>query len=145
MLARPLNSYEFRYDENPPLPYIYKISPYGEVTIKFNTTMEPKASLNATEMYSPRRRLQENTIGEVVGQPTTTFTNFTSIHNSTVRINGTDYPSFRVAIQPIDPEDACASRLEFIWKCTDYNPDELTLQLNFVTPACVSSSTKEGD
>ena len=43
------NTFVYRYDENPPTPYIYKISPYGEVKIRFNTTMEPKDSLNATE------------------------------------------------------------------------------------------------
>ena len=143
--SKPLNTYQYRYDENPPVPYILKISPYGEVKIRFNTTMEPIASLNATEIYNPGRKLQEIVIGEVLGQPTTTFTNFTSIHNGTVRINGTDYPSFSVAIQPNDPEDACARQLDFIWQCVDFNPDELTLQLNFLSPECVSGSTNEGD
>lgn len=85
------------------MPYIYKISPYGEVSIKFSTKMEPNASLTATEIYSSGRKLQKNATGEVLGQPTTAFTNFTSIHNTTVRINGTEYPSLSVAIQPIDP------------------------------------------
>ena len=81
----------------------------------------------------------------MLGEPTKSFKNFTSIHNSSVRINGTDYPSISVAIQPIDPEDACASHLDFIWTCVDFTPDELTLQLDFSTPECVSGSTNEGD
>jgi hypothetical protein len=98
-----------------------------------------------TEMYSSRRNEQRKLIGEVLGQPTTTFTNFTLIHNNTVRINGTNYPSLSVAMQPIDPEDACAKHLDFIWKCVDYTYDELTLQLDFSKPECVSSSTNKGD
>ena len=53
VVIEPLNSYQPRYDLNAPLPYIYSISQYGEVKIKFNTTMDPKASLNETEIYSP--------------------------------------------------------------------------------------------
>ena len=71
--------------------------------------------------------------------------NFTLIHNNTVRINGTDYNGLSVAIKPVDPEDACAKNLEFIWTCLDFTPDELTLQLDFKMPECVSSSTNEGD
>ena len=89
--------------------------------------------------------MKENDIGEVLGQPTKAFTNFTSIHNSTVRINGTDYHSLSVTILPIDPEDACAEHLDFIWRCVDFTPDELTIQLDFTTPECVSGSTNEGD
>ena len=136
-----LNTYQYRYDENPPVPYIYKISPFGEVKIRFNTAMEPKASLAATEKYYSERKLQENANGETLGQPSTTFTNFTSIHSSKVHINGTDYPSFSVAIQAIDPDDVCARQLDFIWKCIDFTSDELTLQLDFETPECVSAST----
>ena len=107
--------------------------------------MEPKALLYETEMHSTERQLQKKTIGEVIGLPNQSSKNFTSIHNSTVRINGTNYPSLSVAIQPIDPEDACASHLDFIWTFVNYTPDELTLQLDFARPECVSGSTNEGD
>ena len=40
-----LNSYEVRYDKNPPVPYIYKINSTGEIKIRFNSTMLPEASL----------------------------------------------------------------------------------------------------
>jgi len=96
----PLNSYKYRYDENPPVPYIYKISRYGEVIIRFNATMEPKASLKESEINSNERELKENRIGDVFGLPTQTFTNFTLIHNNTVRINGTNYPSLSVDVRP---------------------------------------------
>ena len=133
--VEPLNSYVYRYDENPPVPYIYKISPFGEVKIRFSTPMEPKASLNETEAYPSTRNLQVNRMfGDVPGLPTPTFTNYTSIHNRTVRINGTIYPSFSVAIRPFDPEDPCARHLDFIWKCINYTAGELTLQLDFTTP-----------
>ena len=55
--AKPLNSYKYSYDENPPVPFIYKITPYGEVKIRFSTRMEPKSSLNVKEMYSHVRKL----------------------------------------------------------------------------------------
>ena len=145
-MAEPPDSFTYRYDKNPPVPNIYKISHNGEVKIRFNTTMDPKASLNATEMYSPDRKLRENMIlGDVSGLPTTTFKNFSSIHNKTVRINETNYPSFSVAIRPDDVEDPCARHLDFIWYCKNYTTDELILQLDFTTPECVSASTIEGD
>ena len=127
------------------MPYIYKINRYGEVKIRFSAEMEPKASLKETEIYSPERLLKESAIGDVFGLPTSTFTNFTLIHNSTVRINGTTYPSLSVAIRPLDPEEACARQLDFIWRCIDYTSQELTLQLDFTTPFCVSSSSNVGD
>lgn len=77
--------------------------------------------------------------------PTANFTNFTSIHNNTVQINGTNYPSFSIAIRPEDPEDSCAKHLDFVWKCTDFTAYELTLQLDFTKPECVSVSNNESD
>ena len=53
-----LNSYQIRYDKNPPVPYIYKISSTGEIRIKFNSTMLPEASLNKTEYGSHKRLLK---------------------------------------------------------------------------------------
>ena len=145
-VAVPPDSFVYRYDKNPPMPYIYNISPSGEVKIRFISPMEPKASLNETEIYSPERKLQVNKIlGDVPGLPTKTFKNFTSIHNSTVRINGTDYSSFSVAIRPFDPEDSCSRHLDFVWRCVNFTSEELTLQLDFTSPECVSASTNKGD
>ena len=39
----------FRYDENPPTPYIYNVDSYGEVKIRFNQTMDPGAALIESE------------------------------------------------------------------------------------------------
>jgi len=128
------NSYKYRYDKNPPVPYIFKISRYGEVKIRFTAEMEPKALLKETEIYSPGRLLNGIALGDVFGLSTSTFTNFTLIHNSTVQINGTTYPSLSVAIRPLDPEDTCSTYLDFIWRCIDYTSEELTLQLDFTTP-----------
>ena len=41
---------------------------------------------------------------DVIGQVTETFSNFTKIHNSTVRINGTVLESLSVRIEPDDPD-----------------------------------------
>ena len=55
---------------NAPVPYIHSINPYGEVKIRFNATMFPEASLNATEIYTPKRRLTNIDFGQVIGEPT---------------------------------------------------------------------------
>ena len=81
----------------------------------------------------------------VLGEATLTFKNYSLIQNSTVRINGTDYPSLRVSVKPLNLEDSCAQRLNFVWECMNFTSEELTLQLNFNWPKCVSSSSNEGD
>ena len=110
-----LNSYALRYDMNAPVPYIHSIDPYGEVKIRFNATMVPEAALNRTEIYNYSRKLKKINFDEVLGVPTSSFKNFSLIHNSTVRINGTDYPSLSVSIKPLNPEDSCAKYLNFVW------------------------------
>ena len=145
MVIEPLNSYALRYDMNAPVPYIHSIDPYGEVKIRFNSTMAPEAALNKTEIYTPGRRLKNIDFDEVLGVPTSSFRNFSLIHNSTVRINGTDYPSLSISLKPFNPEDSCASHLNFVWYCKNFTKEELILQLDFAIPGCVSSSTNEGD
>ena len=118
MAVEPLNSYALRYDMNAPMPYIYSIDPFGEVKIRFNATMVPEAALNKTEkIYTPGRRLKIINLDndKVLGVPTSSFRNFSLIHNSTVRINGTDYPSLGISLKPFNPEDSCASHLNFVW------------------------------
>lgn len=41
---------------------------------------------------------------DVIGSASKTFSNFTNIHNSTVRINGTVLESLSVKIEPDDPD-----------------------------------------
>lgn len=71
--------------------------------------------------------------------------NFTLLHNRTVWINETAFPSVMLSIEPDDPEDLCASQLDFIWEVLSYGEMELTFKLNFTNPTCVSSSSMDGD
>ena len=115
-----LNSYPLRYEMNAPVPYIHSIDPYGEVKIRFNATMVPEAALNKTEIYTPGRTLKKIDLDEVLGVPSSSFRNFSLIHNSTVRINGTDYPSLSISLKPFNTEDSCARHLNFAWLCKNF-------------------------
>ena len=68
---------------------------------------------------------------EVHGEPISNYRNYSLIHNSTVRIDGTDLPSLSVSLEPFNPEDSCAKHLNFEWECTNFTRTELTLQLSF--------------
>ena len=108
--------------------------------------MYPEASLNETEIGSQKRRLKEtNGVYEVHGEPISNYRNYSLIHNSKVRINGEDFPSLSVAVEPFDTENSCAKHLNFRWECINFTSTELILQLIFDQPECVSSSSKEPD
>jgi hypothetical protein len=108
--------------------------------------MYPEASLNETEIGSQKRRLKEtNGVYEVHGEPISNYKNYSLIHNSTIRIDGKDIPSFSVSVEPFDAENSCAKHLNFGWECKNFTSTELTLQLSFDEPECVSSSSKEPD
>lgn len=59
--------------------------------------------------------------------------------------DGRVFPSLQVSVAPHDPETSCSVHLNFEWELVDYNRDELTLQLEFDTPPCVSGASNEGD
>lgn len=77
----------------------------------------------------------------VNGHAKSTSSNFAALHNSTVRINGTELESMSVRVEPADPDtlSVCANHLDFDWEVIDYAPSGLTLKLDFSTPECVSS------
>ena len=93
----PLNSYELRYDIDAPVPYIHSVGFDGIVKIRFSEIMQPQASLLESETYdfeksNKIRVLFDDQNGQeyaTVGRRSETFGNFTMLHNSTVRINGT--------------------------------------------------------
>ena len=105
--------------------------------------MIPKFSMSKDDLNqnSPRPRVVENYIGEA----SQNFRNFSLIHNETVRINGTVYPSLEVNLIPDNPEDPCAERLGFYWECIEYDEEQLILQLTFEDYLCVSAATNIGD
>lgn len=137
--------FEYRYDENPPTPYIHSVDSFGEVRIRFNQTMAPRASLLKTEVRATGRRLLDVNSLEVVGKASQTFSNFSRIHNSSFAVEGLTYPSVRIAVVPSDPENQCARMLDFDWECLDFKSDELIIKLEFYTPECVSISGDQGD
>lgn len=97
-----------RYDEDAPVPRIDSISVRGEVTVLFSKSMQTRAVLTQGEIYGPSQRLltAEND-HSVKGRSSPNFKNFTLLHNSTLVINGTVFPSVLVAIKPDDPDDIC--------------------------------------
>ena len=43
-----------------------------------------------------------------------------------------------VEILSYDPDDECVDKLGFTWEVIDYEPDLMTLQINFDEPKCIS-------
>ena len=105
--------------------------------------MLPEYALKQDNLLSDLRLLEDEVKGEI-GE-VSTFKNFSSIHNGTIRVNDTDLPSVLVKIIPDDQEDLCSKTLQFSWECTAFEDDLLTMQLTFEKPSCVSASTNEGD
>ena len=50
-----------------------------------------------------------------------------------------------VHVVPFDSDDFCSDSLNFTWECTDYEVDQLLIQLAFDRPECVSAETNIGD
>ena len=87
--------------------------------------MVPKYSMTEDDLnQNISRPLKEESY---LGNVSPNFKNFSLIHNETVLINGTVYPSLEVFIIPNEPEDPCAERLGFYWECIDYSEHELVL------------------
>ena len=154
-----LTSEQLVYDTEPPTPEITSISDEGLVKIRFNTTMEEGVLLTDEEVarLSSRRRRRrlvarhlevEASDDEIVtGKAASDYSNFSKIHSGSVSIDGIVMPSLGVSIEPAEPDNTsnCAQQLDFKWEVVDYTVNELTLQLYFDWPNCVSSTTSEGD
>ena len=83
--------------------------------------MAPKYAMSQDDLYQNKSRPLE--VERYLGEASPNFKNFTLIHNETVRINGTVYPSLVVRLIPDEPEDPCAERLGFYWECIEYDED----------------------
>ena len=103
MLTTARDTYIPVYDPNPPSPSISKITRYGEVTIKFNTTLvqynDYDVENNST--YASNRMFFGRDEDSTYGQPIIGFANYTLIHNSTVMLDGRVYPAMEVLLKPI--------------------------------------------
>ena len=116
--------------------------------------MQPEAALNSTELNQLQSRVLAEASrstdkyfldGEEIGGRKQDFKTLSRINNGTVLINGTRYPSVQVSLTPIDPETSCTGQLDFSWEALDYTREELTIQLDFTTPTCVSGTSNSGD
>ena len=67
------------------------------------------------------------------------------MNNSTLLIDGVVLPSVQVSLVPADPETTCSDFLNFDWEVVQFSRDELTIQLFFETPICVSGASNEDD
>lgn len=81
----------------------------------------------------------------MVGSSSQDFKNFSIIHNSTFLLNGQIRPSIEVSLVQADPETSCSDYLGFNWELTGFTSTELTIQLSFETPVCVSGASNEQD
>ena len=142
-----------RYDKNPPTPFIKSISEYGIVKVGFNETMQFKVALEESELNLSQRgerRLISGSItdeleGMVFGSSSQNFKNFSMINNSTILLDGQVLPSIQVSLVPADPETTCSDVLGFDWELVQFSGTEMTIQLFFETPMCVSGASHEED
>ena len=69
------------------------------------------------------------------------------LHNSTIIIDDKEYPAIQISL--ITQEDIensqCGKGLDFFWEITRYEGNQMTIQLYFADPACVSVSSNLGD
>ena len=115
----------------------------------------PEASLSEKELpsvggrllsdYSAPKEEEDEDVEITLGRPASGFHSFPRIHNGTVTLEGTVYPSIKAAVISSDPDSLCSSLLDFTWEFVSFERDEIVLLLIFGSPECVSSSGGDGD
>ena len=98
------DSYTRQFSENPPTLYIDSVDQYGLVTIKSNTTMDPTAAFNTTELNY--RMLNDDIV--MIGHSEHVQSNYSMIQNSTVVLDQIELASIALNITYFEPEDDCS-------------------------------------
>ena len=111
--------------------------------------MYPFAALTRIEKRARKLNVtydQDDVFKAMTGEPNDEFNDFSLLHNSTVIINGTVYPSVLVILRPEEEESDCnPDQYDFSWEITSFTVDHIKMQIYFDSPECISSSTNVGD
>ena len=89
--------------------------PYDELEVENSTAYELDFGLFET-----------NDELSTYGLPVAGLTNFSLIHNSTVRLDNKVYPAMQILITPIiESGNNCTDMLDFEWQVMDYMEDSM--------------------